>query len=810
MHDNDKRHETSFSCLCEPSLSRGSSIGVLKIKQLIGVPLGRYRPGKGMKTPRILVFVPYGSWLVHNQVDAIVATACAARGAEVLVVRCDGLFMNGCYTLARADNPELACKQCHLTGDSFFRSFGLPMVQLREFLHPQAIDQALGKIAHVSDEALPDIEYQGVKLGYYASGPVGSYFRVTRSEITTGRPAALMRRYVAYGMVTYDGITELVERFSPTHLFMYNGVGFLHAAAFAVAKQRGIPVITHERGMHDGSFSVSINTQAGAPETMASISQAWESTPLTIDELTRIKDYFANREFGKDLNAHTFYTYQTSHTDLRPKLALPEEGRILAVYTSSEYELAYCDESMQAVGRQLDIIDSLLKVFEDRRDYLVVRHHPAIGVSPNGAPHQGGLLRKVYAQALKASSQVRIIMPNEEITSYALMWNSTASLVFFSSVRMEAAARGQPVATTDHPYINAGLQHRITDESVSGMSKLVDELFTRAEEYSIEDLRVLYRAAYAINFRHSVSFSSFSIKDGFQPDIRAKSVSDLREDAALNRICDCIFTGSAVYELPKNDRRVRSVDEEDGFLVENVAEIRRYRELVAAETREKGGGPESQPHIAVVEVCVQDDTPSLAAISLRKQRASPSEWCHFEPQAGDLLAQISAVIADSTAPFVALTLPHNLYDPGWLTTISEMIAEAPDREAWFTGAWLQDSVEKIESSFMSPVHSIDSLENIGQLHAALEDPLTVVSLGVFRREALLHLVSGCCDDSTAVFVERLNALAFSGRSAWRRQPLVVVCSARAAEAYVTEVMNFTGDRGDEPRRPDPAVLLQLL
>lgn len=88
---------------------------------------------------RVLFFVPYGSWKVHHQVDAVLGAALKLRRCNICVVGCDGIFEN----CPCAGNPPTrqACQDCVKSGFELFSAFGLPITYLGSLLEQKDIQE---------------------------------------------------------------------------------------------------------------------------------------------------------------------------------------------------------------------------------------------------------------------------------------------------------------------------------------------------------------------------------------------------------------------------------------------------------------------------------------------------------------------------------------------------------------------------------------------------------------------------------------------------------------------------------------------
>ncbi len=734
-----------------------------------------------MNKPRVLFFAPYGSWLVHNQADAVVAITAALKGAEVLIVRCDGLYFEGCYVLAYNADPSGGCAACQRTGDDFFKAFNLPTVQLRRYLTEDIIRNANNIVTQLSPNNLYQYRHEGAALGEVSAGSVCSYYRASPDELSQGQPEQLLRKYVRYSITTFEALKQLFDQYKPTHLFLYNGVGFSYGAAAELAKIRRVTFITHERGAHDGAFMIGSNTEAGSAKATQEVCQTWINVPLEKPELDRTKDFFRNREVGKDTNSYKFYGYTSEANTLLAALEIPRGRRILAVYTSSEYELAYYGSEYMQAARQLEILDQLFEIFAGRDDYLVVRHHPAIGLLPTGMKPQGKLLKKLYRQALRAPSNVRIIMPNERITSYSLMWLTDATLAFLSTVRLEASARGQPAASIDHPFISAGLADVIRDESRQGLTRLVDSLFERSTRYAASDLQKLYRATYACNFRHSTKFSTFAIKNGSEVDIRISSADSLDQDESLMRIIRHIFEGTSVYPEPSSSRLQASDRDELAFLDNEISAVRETRRQI----KESQSAPSEPLKLTVIELSDSDTATSLSSHSLNRQRGTKATFI----KANDLSCSstLCQQIRNAESEYVVITTANCIYDGLWASAVGSMLTKAPAAGGCISGAWIQTETKKLDGAYFHSGNRANLKPATFSSEQLSNSPLVLLSLGIFRKTFLLELLEPLVNCAAHEVAEKIALVCKSPQVILFDEPAAVLCTRGAAADYYSAI-----------------------
>jgi hypothetical protein len=245
--------------------------------------------------------------------------------------------------------------------------------------------------------------------------------------------------------LTYRACERLFDTFNPDVVFVFNGRTAFYRTCLELARRRGLPVVTHERGAADDTFIMYENYGSIRTKPVFEAARAWERTPLLLGELERTHEYFWNREVGKDINFNAFVTYQTEYHRVRRLLRVPHDAKLIAVFTSSEFELDWCEDFRVFIS-QLDLIKELIEVFRHRKEYLIIRHHPYLA-GDSGSPADYDFISKAYALMENAPPNVRFVMPSERLSSYALFWSIDAALGLLSTTAIEATVRGVATAS---------------------------------------------------------------------------------------------------------------------------------------------------------------------------------------------------------------------------------------------------------------------------------------------------------------------------------------------------------------------------
>ncbi|HIK04472.1 MAG TPA: hypothetical protein IGS40_07110 [Trichormus sp. M33_DOE_039] len=550
---------------------------------------------------KVLFFSLYSippAWLFHHQVDATVATALTMRGCEVLAIGCNGLFKS-CYILRGVgERKEELCNYCSRTSQEYFHDlFELPHKQLRDFVFQEDEHLAQAWIETLDPEKYAEAYYQNLPIGAWVTSSIYTYFRITSTGLSNPDVRKVHKNYLVDGFITYQAVSRLIDLYQPTHLFLLGARLAPSRIAFEVARQRNIDVIVQERGYIDDTYTLVSNHTCYHSTPALNLIKAWENTPLTTSELTQVKQYWLEREAGRNLNFSSFYDYQTDYSSVRRQLNIPEDAKILAVFTSSEDELAMA-EDFAGITSQLEIIDRLIEIFADRDEYLVIRHHPYIA-GEKYVPAEMDFIVRAHKQALSIPKNVRIIMPSEQLTSYALLWHTDAAIAFFSTMAIECAAKGIPTAVSEQSLYHSALPHIIHQSDIPSLITLVNSLLSESAKPTLEEFRRLYRFTNTFFFKFCNKFNSFNSRGLLYEDFGQLEAGI---DPTLDKVCNNILYGDSLYNLPNIEQNQRSLAEENEFLEKYLVEISEFRQKIRYESLIKSQIQFAYPSVAVVKV----------------------------------------------------------------------------------------------------------------------------------------------------------------------------------------------------------------
>ncbi|MCB0328850.1 MAG: hypothetical protein KDD70_04280 [Bdellovibrionales bacterium] len=699
-----------------------------------------------MAAPRILSFAPFGLFRVHHQLDAVVGTSLRLRGAEFALVGCDGIYKN-CDVLAHSgDNWERDCAACTNAGRQFFGQFQIPTFQLRQCLQLSDWEEARQWASTIAESDYQNASFQGYPIGDWVISSIFSLFRITHDGLSDPEVIKVFHQYLINGFVTIRAMTRIIQQYQPTGMLVFNGRYAPYRIALELGKLVNIPVVTHERGYADDTFFLFENYSAIQNQPTRDCYQYWKDIPLKETELQRVSDYMNNREAGRDSNFTPFVTYTTEYDEARYRLRIPDGKRIFVVFTSSEYEVAYCDDFKTPLP-QLEVIQRLIDVFRDRDDYLVIRHHPYLAGNPSSQPDRI-FLNKVFRDSASLPHNVRLIMPSEEMSSYALFWIADGAISFFSSTGLEGLFRGLPMACFEQSRFRDGIPFHLKDFSPDGLSTLVDTLLDYRAQFGVHDLQRLFRFQYAVIGRLSLKFKSFGFKDTFDFDLRFQSTDQLLpgHDEILDRLCNHFLLGSSLHSTPTSADRDIDASGESQTLSNQLQAIRQFRtdlDLRAQRFR----STRIEPKLCVIPIQSTSIATSPSFDWIQHSRHKNISFTEGTPssydQYSDLLSKLKKVVEKCSDEYCVIADSRVSYTECFASHGIDTLMEEKHRELSGVcfGMWFVDNQQEIITGLFSKRSPGTSFE-LAKAHypPGLEMPI-LLSRVLFRTSRLLDLLN---------------------------------------------------------------------
>ncbi len=302
--------------------------------------------------------------------------------------------------------------------------------------------------------------------------------------------------------------------------------------------------------------------------------------PLTQPELAGVAQLLQQRRQGMNMNWSAFSPQQKNaqeRAEICAQLGLPDRPLAL-LCTSSDCEGSLADRA-RAV-EQLPWIEHTAQWFGAHPEYnLIVRVHPNEG---DHAKTDGRVLEWYKGLRERLPANVRVIMPDEKISTYSLMDVASAGLSYGSTAGLEMACRGLPLVHAGMGYYkDCGFTQEIGD--LSDVAPTMEAVMQMGFQPYTQ--RMAFRFMQRLFIDICIPFSKVKVSGNyFQADLTYQSVAELApgRDKNLDRIAEYILGNAPLFPLPTPQDRVKTPCEEDAFFAQfQKANDNRFQPLAA-------------------------------------------------------------------------------------------------------------------------------------------------------------------------------------------------------------------------------------
>lgn len=700
-----------------------------------------------MSDKNILLFAPFGAWTVHHQLDAVVGAALRLRGCRVQALCCDGVFKE-CYIAGQPYNPA-SCAACQKQSKQLFQAFGIPIMQIRQFIAAEDQRECEAWSATIAPDRFATAAFNGLPVGRWVA--LGVIAKLKRNEYDTSDPEVVktIRQFLYNGALLIKAFQRCIREFDPGHVINYSGDHVYYRVVFELCRQNKINILTHERGQTDDSFTLLNNvTMSSAWSTGLEEWRQWQHVPLSRHQFATIQTHIEGLEQSKNNNFQKLYNTRSDYRIFKAQLRIPSDAKVVALFSSNEWELGSyrATSGMQLIfENQAAWIRRTAEICAKNNWYLVVRHHP-ICAGTATYPRDSNLIAQMTDLNRDFGSHVRVIMPAEKLSSYALVWNADAAVTIYSTIGMESFMRGVgAVHLADTIYKPMGLD---VVKSIEAYEPAIAQAIEHTQSFNMEHLRNAYRFAYFRFFTaYSHRFKSFGIKETYLPDIRIRCIDELSpgNDPVLDRVCDHIMHGGPLYALPEQkdfrEEESECIKIEYDKIVRQKNEIRHYQctqhktpEPLVAVVRVRQNGirtQQAEPFHSGTRRSWHQNLKILQVPQVASQGARP------------FLESLLDTVGRSEAEYVYIASDNTQMNESLIATCADYLG-APENThigVVIFGCYLIGREGELRDEAMTSLRPTASFDALVQASAAFTNPPDLFALYFMRRAFCLDLLT---------------------------------------------------------------------
>lgn len=533
---------------------------------------------------RVLCYSPYNFWQVHAKWELTILQAIRLRGAEVKLVHCDGQYTD-CDVFWESTNPRnpLTCTRCQATVAATSSGMAMPFEWLGRYVQLTERRTAQQWAAGLAASEFRTARFEDWEVGNWVESSVHSHYRVSVLNYSDPLIEKTFRSYLYSGLVACFALDRLLADFDPEVLFLFNGRMSSTRVALELARRKGIRVVCHERGWVNESLRLIENAHCLDLGHLEAACATWNPVPLDATELREAHEFLKSREHGKNLSWWQFSPSPQDHADLRRRLGLEAGRKLWTLFTSSDDEVASATDWKSPFSGQLAWVQETLDFVRRTPDLdLVIRVHPNTA-GKGGIAANSTQLREFEDLKRGLPSNVRQVMPDDDVSTYTLMEMSDVGLTYVSTAGIEMACKGKYVISAA-----GGFSRHASCIQVVRTAEDYPEMLHDALKHSgvdIEIRRKAYRFIHTLFIKQNFPLPLVRMPDPYTAELTYSDLSALNPGLTpeLDRIVGVVMDGQPILPDPPEDDRLRDTSEEDSFF-RALAEIEKARKSRAGGT----------------------------------------------------------------------------------------------------------------------------------------------------------------------------------------------------------------------------------
>jgi len=300
-------------------------------------------------------------------------------------------------------------------------------------------DQELaGMLEGLGIESLEKIEYGRLPLGKLVMPALR--WELRRHHLSDDDPTrTLFREFILSAWNVAVNFTHLLEKVKPTAIVVFNGQFFPEAVVRMIARQKGIRTVAHEVGMLPFTAFFTDGEATAYPIEIP------EAVSLTAEQNSRLDDYLAKRFQGQFKMAGIQFWQGMQPLDSALLEKMSRFRQTVPVFTNVIFDTSqpHSNVVFEDMFAWLDQVVELAKKHPDT--LFVIRAHPD-ELRPGTAKQSRETVREwVNHSGALQHPNIHYIDALEYVSSYELIRKSKFTMVYNSSIGLEAAIMGLPV-----------------------------------------------------------------------------------------------------------------------------------------------------------------------------------------------------------------------------------------------------------------------------------------------------------------------------------------------------------------------------
>lgn len=381
---------------------------------------------------KAIFFNSHNTWVTHTETELELMQRHLDEGDEVVQLICDS-DLPSCDVNHVHHIPD--CLTCIGRREDGFRLLEGDVKRLhwREYI-PK--DNSPLKDVPTSFKDIYDLQayyFDGFDVGFATCSSVISSLRTTKPDFVKYRN--FVKRYLFSAIGVYRAMIEIIKEQKPDCVYVFNGRFAQVKAVLRACNKLGVECRVHERGSNKDEYFIVYDTVPHDIQYVKNnIKRVWGERGNADVEKNADK-YFSDRQSGVAQSWRSFISDQEA--GLLPE-GFNEEKRNIVIFCSSEDEFISISSDFNNLlySGQLDGVKKIIAELSDQKDiHLHVRMHP----------NMKAMMQWDQDNYLNLAQEgVSVIPPISPVSTYALLHHCEKTIVFGSTMGVEATYWGKP------------------------------------------------------------------------------------------------------------------------------------------------------------------------------------------------------------------------------------------------------------------------------------------------------------------------------------------------------------------------------
>lgn len=484
--------------------------------------------------PRVLIATSTGSNWPCSSVESMLGVALTLRGAEVYFLLCDGILA-ACQECDHqwvdtgrfvAGGPQInTCASCFSPASAMLSPIGLPLLRYSQFA-PDLSSRLSGRGEDVA------------MLEHARAGALRYFGRGTLPE---DNGETVLGRYLQAAEMTSAVIERVAASIRPDVAVFHHGIYVPQGVVGKVLRNHGVRVVNW--GPAYRKSTVLFSHGDSYHHTMVAESpEQWSDLEWSSAEQAQIMRYLDSRWTGSNDWISFQAGAELDDNKIAERLGLDRSRPIIGLLTNVIWD-AQLHFRQSAFSSMLEWMFASISYFIERPDLqLVIRVHPAEVMG--SVPSRQRAADEIARRFGKLPGHIKIVGPEEKISTYSLMALCDSALVYGTKTALELACSGLPVVVAGEAWCRGkGFTIDVSspDEYLQVLHSL--PLKNRLTSQQVDEAR---KYAFHFFFRRMIPLRNLTPMKRFGPySVNVSNLDELRpgRDPGLDVVCNGILDG---------------------------------------------------------------------------------------------------------------------------------------------------------------------------------------------------------------------------------------------------------------------------